>query len=121
MFFASAGGIPDPMHHVQDAPHFELFDRLFGGMQVPLLKIGSFQLTKFMVLELLAAVLIVLIYVPMARRVKAGGAPTGGFWNAFESLLTFIRNDVAKPNIGEEEADRFVPYLWTVFLFILFM
>src|SRR5262249_49009972 len=27
---------------------------------------------------------------------------------------------VAKPSIGEHDADRFVPFLWTMFLFILF-
>ena len=46
--------------------------------------------------------------------------PKGAWWNAFEVLLTFVRNDIAKPTIGEKEADRFVPFLWTMFLFILF-
>src|SRR5205807_3239657 len=35
-------------------------------------------------------------------------------------LLTFIRNEVARPTIGERDADRFVPFLWTLFLFVLF-
>src|SRR5262249_25412263 len=30
----------------------------------------------------------------------------------------FIRDEIAKPYIGKE-ADRYVPYLWTVFLFVL--
>ena len=34
--------------------------------------------------------------------------------------MTFIRDEVAKPNIGEHDADRHVPFLWTLFLFILF-
>src|SRR5207249_1168278 len=40
--------------------------------------------------------------------------------NAFEVLLTFVRDEVAKPSIGEHDADRYVPFLWTLFLFILF-
>jgi F-type H+-transporting ATPase subunit a len=35
-------------------------------------------------------------------------------------LLTFVRDKIARPNLGEHEADRFVPFLWTQFLFILF-
>jgi F-type H+-transporting ATPase subunit a len=79
-----------------------------------------FGLTKFMVLELVAAVLIVAIFVPLARRAENGDPPTGYWWNTFESLLTFIRERVAKAAIGEHDADRYVPFLWTVFLFILF-
>jgi F-type H+-transporting ATPase subunit a len=74
-----------------------------------------------MVFEVLAAALILAIYVPLARRARDGSAPRGYFWNTFESLLTFIRDKVAKPNIGEHDADKYVPYLWTIFLFILFL
>ncbi len=46
--------------------------------------------------------------------------PKGRWWNAFESLLTFVRDEIAKPNLGEKDADKYVPYLWTLFLFLLF-
>ncbi len=78
------------------------------------------QLTKFMVLELLAAVLMILIFVPLAWRIRSGRRPRGRFWNLFEVVLVFIRDDVARPAIGREEADRFLPYLWNLFFFILF-
>jgi F-type H+-transporting ATPase subunit a len=101
-----------------------------------------FQLTKFMVLEVIAAILIAAIFIPLARRAARGGPPQGAFWNAFETLLTFIRNEVAKPTLApveshhagehghgehghppvnpDDEVDRYVPFLWTVFLFVLF-
>src|SRR5947209_18789321 len=75
---------------------------------------------SFMILELIAAALIVIIYVPIARRARSGAPPRGFFWNTFESILTFLRDQVARPNIGHHDADRFVPFLWTLFLFILF-
>jgi F-type H+-transporting ATPase subunit a len=78
-----------------------------------------FQITKFMILEVLAAIIIIAIYVPLSRRVQTGEPPKGYFWNTFESVLTFIRDEVAKPNIGEHDADKYVPFLWTLFLFIL--
>ena len=40
--------------------------------------------------------------------------------NMFEAMILFIRDDVARPAIGGHAADRFLPYLWTVFFFVLF-
>jgi len=68
---------------------------------------------------LIAAGLVCLFYSPLARRARTGEPPRGWVGNMFESLLTFIREQVAKPNIGAHDADRFVPFLWTLFLFIL--
>jgi F-type H+-transporting ATPase subunit a len=36
-----------------------------------------------------------------------------------ESMLVFIRDQVARPAIGKHDADRFLPFLWTVFFFVL--
>ena len=113
----AAHGEPNAMEHVKDSPVWEFFH----GVEMPLPNILGFQFTKFMILELIAAGLILAIFIPLARRAHAGGLPRGAWWNAFESLLTFIRNEVAKPTLGEHHADKFVPFLWTLFLFILFM
>lgn len=109
------------MHHVKDSPDWEFFDKLFGepvGIHLP--NILGLQITKFMVLELLAAGLILAVFIPLCRRAAKGDLPKGPFWNAFESLLTFIRNEVAKPNLGDHDADKYVPLLWTLFVFVLF-
>ncbi|HEV3120166.1 MAG TPA: F0F1 ATP synthase subunit A [Gemmataceae bacterium] len=79
-----------------------------------------FQITKYMMVELIAAILVAALYIPLARRVRRGTAPEGWPDNFREVLLTFIRDEVAKPGIGEHDADRFVPFLWTLFFFILF-
>jgi F-type H+-transporting ATPase subunit a len=105
--------------HVLDTHHWELFDS-FGPPHIELPKIFGFQITKFMVLELLAALVICAIYIPVARSMQNGEAPRGTFVNFFEVLLTFIRDEVAKPGLGEHDADKHVPFLWTLFLFILF-
>ena len=118
---------PNAFHHVQDqAGTWHVFDTLFHGWGIPLgeplftIAGHEIRLTKFMLLELIAAVLIVLIFVPIARRARTGELPKGRWWNCFESLLTFIRNEVAKPNIHGHDADKYTPFLWTLFLFILF-
>ncbi len=121
--------IPDPVGHVSDTEfgRWEFFDRLFGdavewhlpSVHLPFVN-HDLQLTKFMVLELIVAALLLAIFIPLARRARNGSLPQGRWWNAFESLLTFVRNEIARPNIGEHEADKYVPFLWTLFTFILF-
>ena len=93
---------------------------LLGGYKLSLPNIFGFQITKFMVLELIASLLVLAVYIPLARRVRNGEAPHGAWDNTFEVLLTFVRNEIAKPSLGEHHADEHVPFLWTMFLFILF-
>jgi F-type H+-transporting ATPase subunit a len=104
----------NPFEHVQDTQVWHILPSLGIEFRLP------WFLTKFMVLELLAAVLMLAIFIPLTRRARQGDTPRGPYWNAFEALLTFIRDYVAKPNIHGKDADRFVPFLWTLFLFILF-
>jgi F-type H+-transporting ATPase subunit a len=112
---------PRAMEHVMDSRDSWIFFHLFPGMhEIPLPKLFGFQITKYMILELIAAALILIIYLPLGRRAQSGVPVTGWKDNAFEVLLTFIRDEVARPSIGEHDADRFVPFLWTMFLFILF-
>ena len=48
-------------------------------------------------------------------------SPRGRLWNLLESVLVFLRDEVARPAIGMKEGDKYVPLLWTIFLFILGM
>jgi F-type H+-transporting ATPase subunit a len=112
----------NPLDHVVDhdtlefpwfsGPHYELIRKL------P--EIGSFQITRFMVMELIAALLIIAIMIPVVRHISRNPVSRGWFMNMFETILLFIRDQVARPAIGGHGADRFLPYLWTVFFFILF-
>ena len=36
-----------------------------------------------------------------------------------EAMLLYFRDNVARPCIGHHDADRFVPFLWTIFFFVL--
>jgi F-type H+-transporting ATPase subunit a len=110
---------PTAMEHVLDSKDIHLFEA-FPPHHIPLPSIFGFQITKFMVLEVIAALLVIVIYIPLGQMVKSGEPARGWFWNAFEVLLTFVREQIAKPTLGDKHADRFVPFLWTMFLFILF-
>lgn len=121
---AEAHKEPSALDHVLDTQDWHFFDTLWPGhVHLPTIPLPfgmQFRITKFMVLELIAALLVIAVYVPLARRVRLGEPPSGPVDNFFEVLLTFVREQIAKPNIGEPTADRYVPFLWTLFLFILF-
>src|SRR6478752_3934078 len=108
MEYTMAGHIPKPEHHVQDNTIWVFFEDLFATpkeLHLPAIDLGfyKFQLTKFMILELVAAGLILLIYIPLARSIRSGNLPTGRFWNLFEGVLTFIRDQVARPNLDSHD------------------
>jgi len=89
------------------------------GRELELPTIFGHQITRFMVLELLAAILMLFIFVPLARRLAGGRPPKGRFWNMFEAIVLFIRDGMVRPAIGRHDADRFLPFILTLFFFIL--
>src|SRR5438094_6333431 len=52
------------------------------------------------------------------RKTREGKAPSG-FGNGLEALVLYLRNEVVLPNVGPH-GNAYVPYLLTVFFFILF-
>lgn len=117
MIFAAGSALD----HVLDTYVWHFWDEPFH-LAIPLsFKVGGVEIgiSKYALLMWLAFGLIAWIYVGLAKKVQAGAAPTGIFWNLFESILTFIRDDIAKPYIGKD-ADKYVHFLWTIFLFVLF-
>ncbi len=109
------GHSESPLSHVVDHPSLE-----FPGIEIHLGSIGGIQITRFMVMEVVAAVLIAAIVIPLSRHAAKNRVTRGKLLNAFEAILLFIRDRVARPAIGGHGADDFVPFLWTIFLFVLF-
>ena len=54
----------------------------------------------------------------LGRKMRSGEPAEGRMWNLVEALLFFVRDKIARPGIGEHDADKYLPYLTTVFLFI---
>lgn len=110
-----------PLSHVVDHPTLELPHWQFPYVwEIELRKIGGVQVTRFMVTELIAAVLMLVVLIPVVRHIARNHVSRGWFMNMIETLLLFIRDRVARPAIGGHGADAFLPYLWTVFFFVLF-
>lgn len=97
-----------------------LIPQPFGTRKNLFEKESGFLISKFMIIETVVAILLVWMFKNLADRVRSGEVPKGRGWNALESSLVFIRDGVAHPAIGHGY-EKFVPYLWTVFFFILTM
>lgn len=81
----------------------------------------DFSISKNVATMLLAGFLLLFIGIKVANSYKKenSNAPKGLLTNMIESMIQFITEEVAIPMIGEKKYLRFLPYLLTVFFFIL--
>lgn len=79
------------------------------------------SITKTVFALICSAVLLLLIFLPIARKYKKqdGNAAPSGFQNLIEPVILFVRDEVAIPSIGAKRYEKFMPYLLTIFFFIL--
>ena len=75
------------------------------------------SITKNVFSMFLSMVIILLIFITVGRSYRKGNGVPSGLASFIEPLVLFVRDDIAVPNIGKK-ADRFLPYLLTVFFFI---
>jgi F-type H+-transporting ATPase subunit a len=82
-------------------------------------KHSGFAISRYMIIEVVVALIIFLLFTWLAGRIKHGGAPKGKIWNLLESFLTFIKTDIVEKGIDPHDSPKFMPLFWTLFLFIL--
>lgn len=84
-------------------------------------KVYDLSLTRNVVQMLIALSIFVWIMLLIAKRYRKGegvrSAPRG-MQGLIEPVITFVRDEVAKPNLGHKY-EKYLPYLLTVFFFIL--
>jgi F-type H+-transporting ATPase subunit a len=91
------------------------------GEMEPSIKFYDISLTRNVVQMLLALIIFVWIMLRIAKRYKSGVGVTSapkGSQSLLEPVITFVRDEVAKPNLGHKY-EKYLPYLLTVFFFIL--
>jgi F-type H+-transporting ATPase subunit a len=78
------------------------------------------SITKNVLAIFISVFIISFIFISISKSYKrnAGHAPKG-MQSVFEVIILFIRDDIAKSSIGEKKYERFLPFLLTVFFFIL--
>ncbi len=75
------------------------------------------SITKNVVFIIAVSLLMVLMFRSMAKSYEKNGLPTG-IGRILEPLVLFVRDDIARPNIGEGKYKKYMGYLLTVFFFV---
>lgn len=78
------------------------------------------SMTKVVAEILITVILLLWIFISMAAKAtkNKGKAPTG-MQNLLEPVILFIRDQVARPTIGDKKYEKYMPFLLTLFFFIL--
>ncbi len=78
------------------------------------------SITKAVAGIFVSVFILLFILLKVARMAKnsAGRAPTG-LQNLIEPIILFIRDEVAMPTIGKDKYQKYLPFLLTIFFFIL--
>ncbi|MDO6674467.1 F0F1 ATP synthase subunit A [Tenacibaculum sp. 1B UA] len=80
-------------------------------------KVLDFSITKSVFGMLLVGLLMFFGFRGLASGYKKGPVPTG-FARVLEPLVLYVRDEIARPNIGEKHYRKFMGFLLTVFFFI---
>lgn len=123
-----------------------LIPQPFGELDSLYEKKSGFCISKYMILEVVLAAILLFVFARLASRLRSGAAPQGRLANFFEAFIVYIRDNIARPAIDSHddhghddhsehhghagghshaaviavhEGDRFVPLLLTLFFFVL--
>lgn len=78
------------------------------------------SMTKVVCGILFSVIILVWLFVGIARSaIRNKGKAPSGLQNMFEPVILFIRDEVAVPAIGAAKAERYLPFLLSLFFFIL--
>jgi F-type H+-transporting ATPase subunit a len=93
-----------------------------AGNLDPAVKVYDLSLGRNAVQMLISVILLIWILTSVAGKYKKGqgvkSAPDG-FQNVIEPVVIFIRDEVGKANLGDRY-EKYMPFLLTIFFFILF-
>ncbi|MCM4159186.1 F0F1 ATP synthase subunit A [Antarcticibacterium flavum] len=78
----------------------------------------DFSITKNVAAMFITVILMLWFFFSLANYHKKNKQAPKGFNNVLESLVLFVRDDIAIPQIGEKKYMKFMPFLLTVFFFI---
>ncbi len=79
------------------------------------------SMTRNVISMILSILFMLWLFIGIARKYKSGQGLTSapkGIQNAVESVIGFIRESVAEPNLGKGEYRKYMPFLLTLFFFI---
>ncbi len=78
---------------------------------------ADLSITKNVASMFLGAIILLAVFMSVAKSYGGQGRAPRGLASFMEPIILFIRDDIAKPNIGPKY-ERYVPFLLTIFFFI---
>ena len=79
----------------------------------------NISITKNVCALLFSICLILCLFLYIAKQYRKNPCKTPkGIQSIFEVLIIYIRDEIAKPSIGEKKYEKYLPYLLTLFFFI---
>lgn len=93
----------------------KIVEEIDGGVVRPI----DLSMTKIVVAMLFSMGLLLWIFISVAKSYsrRVGHAPRG-MQSWVEPVIIFVRDEIAKPAIGEKKYEKFMPFLLTLFFFI---
>ena len=85
------------------------------------IEVYDLSMTRNVVQMLIALIIFTIIMLRIAKRYKSGVGVTSapkGSQSLLEPVINFVNDQVAKPNLGRK-SDKYLPFLLTIFFFIL--
>ena len=80
-----------------------LIPQPFGTLDSLYEKKSGFCISKYMLLELLLAGVLLLLFSRLAKRLRSGEPAKGAFANLFEAMILFVRDQIARPAIDSHD------------------
>lgn len=80
----------------------------------------DFSITKNVLMIIITGLLMLLLFGGLAKSFRKGPIASGA-GRFFEPIILFIRDEIARPNIGEKQYKKYLPFLLTIFFFIWFL
>jgi F-type H+-transporting ATPase subunit a len=67
---------------------------------------SGFGISKYMILEVVLAAILLGVFTRLARTLQSGQPPRGWFGNLFEAMILFVRDQIARPAIDSHDHDH---------------
>lgn len=106
--------------HADEHGHVHMTEEEAEAVRDEAVTVLDFSITKTSFQMILIGLLLVLVFTSVARSyTKREGQAPKGLQSFLEPVIVFVRDEVAKPYLGDK-ANAFLPYLLTLFFFIWF-
>ena len=111
------------MHHITD---HVLTTGFIGKLNQTILNeklfgIFDMRITKWVLMLWITLIACTLVFVPLSFKIRKSALGSRSRWvNLWETLISFVHDEIVEPNFHGKAAKKATPYFLTLFFFILF-